>query len=134
VSAFANMSAQRATGDQTNGLNSYIPRTYNWGFSLNRQKYNAHVNWNYRGKHRRGLLTGASVEPGTYQYGSKRLYVDVSFDYYLSKRLGFFANFRNLTGEVQDTKAYGPSTPEIARFESRGDYGGIWSFGVKGSF
>ena len=140
VSAFANVSAQRAIDDSTNALNSYVPRTYNWGFSLNRPKYSVHLNWNYRGKHRRGILypgqsqATTSVEPGTYQWGSKRLYVDLSCEYKFSRRLGLFANFRNLTGEVQDIKSYGPSTPDVATLESRGDYGGIWSFGVKGSF
>lgn len=138
VAAFANVSAQRAIDDETNALNSYVPRTYNWGLSLNRPKYGVRVNWNYRSKYRRALLypgqTAGSIEPGTYQWGSKRLYVDVSADYRLTKQFGLFASFRNLTGEVQDTQSFGPSTPEMARLESRGDYGGIWSFGLKGSF
>ncbi len=134
VSVFANASAQRATGDSTNALNSYIPRTYNWGVTFDRPKYSVHMNWNYRGKQRRGLVTGRSIAADTYQWGSKRLYVDLTCDYNLSRKLGLFASFRNLTGEVQDIQAFTASTPESARFLSRGDYAGVWSFGVKGSF
>lgn len=126
--------------DPTNGLNGYIPRTYNWGVALTRPKYSVHVNWNYRSKCRASQLypgqsqATTSIEPGTYQRGSKRLYVDLSCDYAFTKKLGVFASFRNLTGEIQDVKAYGPSTRPVARLESRGDYGGIWAFGLKGRF
>jgi TonB-dependent receptor len=140
ITVFTNVSAQRAIDDPTNGLSSYIPRTYSWGMTLTRPKFSVHVNWNYRSRYRAAQLypgqsqATTSIEPGTYQWGSKRLYVDLSCDYNLTKRVGLFASFRNLTGEVQDVQAYGPSTPKIARLESRGDYGGIWSFGLKGRF
>ena len=123
--------------DQTSAhdaLNGYIPRTYNWGVSLIRPKFSVHVNWNYRGKQRRTLVTGRGIAPETYQWGSERLYVDLTGDYHLTPRLSLFASVRNLTKEVQDLETYNISTPESARFLSRGDYAGTWSFGVKGSF
>jgi hypothetical protein len=45
-----------------------------------------------------------------------------------------FAAFRNIADATNDTKIYGPLTPEIARFRQRTTYGSLWSFGVKGAF
>ena len=49
----------------------YIPRSGSWGISLTRPGYNLRVNWNYRGRQRRAAVaTGASIEPGTFNWGS----------------------------------------------------------------
>ena len=130
---FANVSSQRAKG--TDNFQDMNPFTANWGLSLTRPKFNIRINENYRGIQRRSVVTGASIEPGTYNYRPKRLYVDVSGEYYLSRRFGLFVTLRNITGATEDQKAYGPHTPKYARFRQRDDYGGsLWSAGVKGSF
>ena len=69
VQDFANASAQRVIGDATASANfaGYIPRSGSWGVSLTRPGYNLRINWNYRGRQRRGIVaTGASIGPGTY--------------------------------------------------------------------
>ncbi|MDO8544094.1 MAG: carboxypeptidase regulatory-like domain-containing protein [Opitutaceae bacterium] len=135
VQVFANASAQRATGEASNNFAGYIPRSGSWGVSFTREKYNARVNWNYRGRQRRALVaTGPSIEPATYNWGSKRMYIDVLGEYYFRKRFAVYANFRNIGAAPEDFEIHGPSTPPHAQFSQRVDYGSLWVFGVKGSF
>jgi TonB-dependent receptor len=135
VQVFANGTAQRATGEAADNFAGYVPRTASWGFSLTRDKFNFRTNWNYRGRNRRGRVAdGLGIEPGTYNYGSKYLFVDVLGEYRLSRRMALFFNLRNFTDSPEDSKIYGPSTPAVARFNARIDYAALWTFGVKGSF
>ncbi len=135
VQVFANMSALRAQGQSVSSNFNYIPRTYNWGVSFTRPKYLAKMSWNYRGKQRRGApLTGLSVEESTFDWGAKRLYVDLSAEYRFLKNYTLFGNMRNIGGTTEDLKRYGPSTPDYAKFRQRIDYGSAWTFGVKGAW
>jgi iron complex outermembrane recepter protein len=132
VRFFANVSSQRAKG--TDNLQDMNPFTANWGLSLTRSKFNLRINENYRGIQRRGLVTGRGIEAGTYNYRPKRLYIDITGEYYLNRRFGIFAALRNVGGATEDTKIYGPSTPAYAKFRQRDDYASLWTFGIKGTF
>jgi TonB-dependent receptor len=133
VQVFANASAQRATGDATSNF-AYVPRTYNWGVSLSRQKYNLKFNWNYRSPARQGAQTGTGLGPGIYEWNSKKMLRDIYADYLITRHIGLFASLRNVGSAPEDVKRYGPQTPEIARFRQRQNYGSAWVFGVKGTF
>ena len=85
------MSAQRATGDETRSFNNYQPRTYNWGASLTRAKFNLRANWNYRGRNRQDPVTGRNIEAGTYTWGAKQLFLDLQGEVVLRPRLALFA-------------------------------------------
>ncbi len=132
VQFFANISSQRARG--TDNFQDMNPFTANWGLSLTRQKFNLRINENYRGIQRRAAVIGASIEPGTYNYFPKRLYIDVTGEYYLRRTLGLFFALRNINDANEDTKIYGPNTPKYARFRQRAGYGSLWTAGIKGSF
>jgi iron complex outermembrane recepter protein len=135
VQVFANASAQRATGEASENFAGYIPRSGSWGVSLTREQYNVRINWNYRGRQRRGIVAaGPSIEPGTYNWGLKRLYIDVSGEYRFTRRLSLFANLRNIRDATEDMEIAGPSTPPHAQFRQRLDFGSLWTFGVKGTF
>ena len=134
VQVFANASAQRLLGDETASLAGFISRSGSWGVSLTRQKYNVRVNWNYRGRQRNAPVTGVGIEPGTFNYSSKRLYVDVLGEYYFWQRVGFFVNLRNVGDATEDTEILGPSTPAHAQFRQRIDYASLWTIGIKGTF
>ncbi len=134
VQVFANASAQRLLGDETASLAGFISRSGSWGVSLTRQKYNVRVNWNYRGRQRNAPVTGAGIEPGTFNYSSKRLYVDVLGEYYFWRRVGLFVNLRNVGDATEDTEILGPSTPAHAQFRQRIDYASLWTVGIKGTF
>jgi hypothetical protein len=92
------------------------------------------VNWNYRGLARNNRVNGASIEPGTFNWTSKRLYVDVVGEVLLRGRISLFYNFRNIGDATEDVKIYGPSTPSVARFRQRVDYASLWTVGLKGTF
>jgi len=134
VQVFANASAQRATGSGASNFSGFVPRTYSWGASLSREKYKLRANWNYRGRARNNLVTGRSIEPGTYRWDSKRLYLDLSGEYALGRRLALFANLRNVLDAGTDNNRAGPSTPPHAEINVREFWGSLWTFGVKGSF
>ena len=85
-------------------------------------------------RQRRAAITGVGIEPGTFNYGSKRLYVDVLGEYYFWKRVAVFVNLRNVGDATEDTEILGPSTPEHAQFRQRIDYASLWTIGVKGTF
>ncbi len=134
VQVFANGSSQRLIGDETVSLAGFIPRSASWGVSVTRQKWNARVNWNYRGRQRNAAVTPVGVEPGTFNYSSKRLYIDVLGEYYFYKRIALFVNLRNIGDATEDTEIYGPNTPEHAQFRQRIDYASLWTIGVKGTW
>ncbi len=137
LQVFANGSAQRAKGPSLGSFagSNYVPRSGSWGISLTRARYNARVNWNYRGRNRQDMVAvGRSIEPNTYNWGTARLSIDVLGEYYLWKNLALFANLRNITAVEQNVEIYGPSTPPIARLRSRLDSGSLWTFGMKGTF
>jgi iron complex outermembrane receptor protein len=134
VQVFANASAQRLLGDETAALSGFISRSASWGVSLTREKWNARVNWNYRGRQRNAPVTGLSIEPGTFNYSAKRLYIDVLGEYYFWRRVGFFFNLRNVGDATEDTEIRGRNTPAHAQFRQRIDYASLWTIGVKGTF
>lgn len=126
IQLFANGSWQRVVGDETASLAGYVPRTGNWGISLTRPKYNVRVNWNYRGRQRLNpVAAGPSIQPGTFNWGNKRLYVDVLGEYYFWKRVAAFVNLRNVGDATTDTEIFGPSTPKHAQFRQRIDYASL---------
>jgi iron complex outermembrane receptor protein len=134
VQVFANATVLRATGDEDANFAGYVPRSYNWGVSLSRQKFNVRMNWNYRGMSRGDPVTGRSIVPGTFSWTSKFLFMDVQGEYVLHKRLSLFATFRNIGDATNDTQIFNPQTPEHAQFRQRTTYGSLWSFGVRGTF
>ncbi len=134
MQAFATASAQRATGEESANFAGYVPRTYSWGLSLSREKYKLRANWNYRGRDRNNVITGRGIEPGTFVWENKRLYLDLSGEYALSRKLALFVNLRNVTDAGDQRERSGPSTPEHARLQLREFWGSFWTFGLKGTF
>jgi TonB-dependent receptor len=132
VQVFANASAQRVTGEAADNFYGYVPRTYSWGASLTRQKFNLRANWNYRGRQRTG--TGAAFDPASFTWGSKKLNLDLQGEYFLRRGFAIFANLRNVLDATEDVEITGPLTPPHAQFRSRQDFGSLWTVGFKGSF
>ena len=135
VQVYANAAALTAKGDDSNSFQGYVPRTVAWGVSLSRPRYNLQVKWNYNSPRRLAPVAAArGIEPGTYNWGSKRMLVDVIGEYYFYKRIALFANLNNIGDAPSDNEIYGPSTPTTAQFRQRINYGSLWTIGVKGSF
>jgi hypothetical protein len=137
VQVFANASTLRTTGARLanfTGLNA-VPRSGSWGISLTRERFNVRMHWNYRSRQRLGeIAAGGSIEPGTYNWRSKRLQIDLLAEFNVHKRLTVFANLRNIGDAPDDTEIVGPNTPDEAQFRGRTLYGSLWTFGVKSRF
>lgn len=137
MQVFANGTEQRLEGDDSakGNLQTFYPRTASWGASLNRQSFNLRTTFSYRGKRRNALITGASIDPGTYNWNQSKLQIDVLGEYRLTRQLSVFANMRNVnTALDEDIQNYGPRTPAFAKVQHLGDLGALWTIGVKGSF
>jgi len=128
-----NITQLHLEGNALADFNSFMPRSQNWGISLDRPKFGVRLNWNYRGTVRRGAV-GGGAEPGTYEYLPPRLTADFEAAYRFTKHVGVFLAARNITGEPWMAHRYGPNTPHYARPYRRLDYGTAISVGLKGSF
>ncbi len=129
---FANATSQRAK--DTDDLHDMSPFSANWGLSVTRPKWNLRISENYRGQKRTGLITGTNIEAGSYSYFKKRLFIDVSGEYFIRRSLGVFVSVRNVNNAPEDEKIYGPHTPDYARFRAREVYHPLWTVGLKGTF
>ena len=94
----------------------------------------AEIAEDFASRYRRGEIPGMGIEPGTYAWGSKRLFVDVMGEYQVTKHAALFANLRNIRDTPEDFPREGPNTPAVAEFRQRDRYGALWIFGVKGTF
>ena len=83
---------------------------------------------------RLGPVTGVNVPDGSYQYRDPRLFLDVSAEVRVTKRVAVFANLRNLTDVAWRDETYGPTTPAYARGTNWIQYGAQGIFGIKGTF
>jgi TonB-dependent receptor len=136
VQVFANCTEQHLQGDESakGNLQTFFPDG-ELGASLNRPAFNLRTNFSYRGKRRNGLITGLSIDPGTYNWNQSKLQIDVLGEYRLGKELSLFANLRNVnTALDEDIQNYGPQTPAYAKVQHLGDLGALWTIGVKGTF
>ncbi|MFM7750017.1 MAG: TonB-dependent receptor domain-containing protein, partial [Opitutaceae bacterium] len=135
VHVFCNISVQRPTGgDATANFQSYMRRRAAWGYSLVREKFNFRMNWSFQDKNRGNALTGVGLEPGTYQWQSSRLFLDVLGEYYFTKRVGVYFTMRNVKDTPDQQEVEGPGTPLHAQFRSREQAGSLWTIGLKGTF
>jgi hypothetical protein len=135
IQVFGNWSVRKtkATNLGALGFND-IPHSGSWGVSLTRPRFNVRLNVSLRAAQRLGAVTGASIEPETYNYTPARNTVDVLGEYTVWKRFAVFANLRNLGDVPNEGSTVGPSTPTHARLRLRERYGSLWTFGVKGTF
>ena len=137
LQVFVNGNTLRATGANVDSLTgaNYLPRSASWGISITREKYNARVNWNYRGRQLKGpVAAGRGIEPDTKTWGTARLYIDASGEYYLGKRIAVYMAVRNLTDAIENTEILNRLTPANARLQFRENFGALWTLGLKGVF
>lgn len=134
VQVFANMSVQRAMGDESANFDGYIPRTVNWGVSLSRAKYDLRLNWNHRSKAKLNQVNGRGISPGTFAWSPSRLYLDIAGEYRFLNRYSVFAKLRNFGAQDEGTDAYGPDTPDGARQRALVHWGSQWTIGARAKF
>jgi TonB-dependent receptor len=138
MNVFANGSTLRVSGPTSGSFNgdfNRVPRSGSWGFSLTRERFNARINWNYRGRQQQGLVAAStSVGAETYNWTASRYSYDILGEYNISKRLAAFATLRNVNDAPLRREIAGPNTPAHARLNQLVEYGSLWTFGLKGTF
>ena len=135
LQVFANGTVLRATGDAANNFFGYVPRTYSWGASLTRSRFNVRMNWNFRSNRRTGqAAAGSSVDPATYNWDRQKTTLDTAVEYQIANHLTLYVTARNINDAPVDSLVYGPLTPNNARFSHRGMYNSLWTVGVKSRF
>jgi len=135
VHVFANAASQRTEGEASANFAGYIPRKASFGFSFVRERYNFRMNWSYQSKNRLGAVAaGNSIDPGTFNWQSKRVFLDILGEYYFTKRFGAYFTLRNVGDTPDQREVEGPKTPSHAQFRSREHAGSLWTFGLKGTF
>jgi iron complex outermembrane receptor protein len=71
--------------------------------------------------------TGRSLEPGTFNWGSKRSSSTCRANTSCAAAFAVFANLRNVGDATDDVEDLRPLTPERARFRQRTTYGSLWT-------
>ncbi len=134
VIAQFNITESRLGGGSTADFTGFTRETINWGFSLNRPRYNVKLNWNYRGIQRLGAVTGAGVPDGTYTYNAPFLTLNVNAEYRITRRFGAYVTIRNIGNTGQVAEIYAKDTPKHARVDNYQNLGSQISLGIKGEF
>lgn len=134
VTVYFNSTAIHVEGLNAGTFSNFLPLSMNYGVTYSTSRLTARLNWNYRGRTRAGAISGTNVDPGTYNYNSPKLNLDVNAEFRVTKWLSLFANVRNVNNVPWRQEAYGPNTPAYARGTRWIEYGPNALFGVKGSF
>ena len=134
VQVRGNVGVLRFSGPAAANFSNFVPKTINAMIYVKKPSYSARVGWNYTSRRRAAAVTGRSIEDGTFNWTAPRLYCDVELQYFLTRHLTLYANFRNIQDKPQDGETFGPNTPEVARFRTRSGFGSTWAFGVQGRF
>lgn len=128
----ANATQLHLQGARDADFNNFVSRMRNVGLTYAAHGIVAKVNYNNRGRQKRGAVPALGTD--AYSYFKQRDYVDVNLEYTWSKRLQFFAVARNITNVPQDQEQYGAQTPSYARYSFGEEFGVQFNFGVKGTF
>jgi iron complex outermembrane recepter protein len=134
IQIFANMTHLRVKGSNFADFDTFIPRSYNWGASLNRKRYTVSLNWHARGRQRNEMVTGALTPADTFAYTAPQTTLDLNFEVRVSSRLSLYGVMRNVTDVERVEETYAPQTPQYARLRTLGDRPTTIILGMKGQF
>ncbi len=129
---FANATKLRLEGSAYASFESFIPKTANLGFSYSWKRISVIPKWNYRGLNK--LVAVPAFGPDAFRYIDPRTIVDLNVVYRLTPRLALTGSINNLLNDRLTTLVYGSQTPSYARQSVVGDYGAMFSLGIKGRF
>jgi len=132
----ANGTILHLTGNNAPSFVGFIPKVGNLSISYNKRPVSVTVNFNYRGRQRNALQTGAQygATTGFYEYYRDRYNIDLSGEYKISKRFAIFAGVRNLLNEPQVLERYNPDSPAYSKVFRHEEFGINFSAGIKGTF
>ena len=112
----------RVNGGAQTWYGTTVTPTFVWRHNGPIWKMDAGAGWS------RASLYTCNVDKGFFGASqARRTGVLVSFD-------DIFGSMRNINDQTEDSKIYGPHTPDYAKFRQRVDYGSAWTFGIRGTF
>jgi TonB-dependent receptor len=129
---FANATRLQLSGSQQADFSGFIPENANWGVTFTRKPITLIAKWNYRGEQKLAALP--SFGPDAFNYTQRRLTLDLSADYQLSRRFSLNTNVRNLFNAYLVSTRYGSATPAYAQPRQYKHFGVYISAGLKGTF
>jgi len=132
ITVFANATHLKLEGNPYASFKSFIPRTANWGVSLNWKRFTLTPKWNYRGLNK--LVAVPASGPDAFRYIKSRVILDVSVAYRLTARLSLTGSVSNATNNHLTQMIYGDATPTYAWRSLDGEYGAAFALGLRGSF
>ena len=150
----ANSTVLSLQGPNGADFSNFITKTGNVGVTYSKKGFVVMLKLNMRGKQRFLPQTGTAYvraklatetdadysnyidqRGGTiYEYYRSRNTLDLNLEYQFSKRIGVFANVRNLLNKSQDLIRTNDATPLYAQQYRTEEYGLQWAVGVKGKF
>ena len=129
---FANATQLRLEGNAYASFQSFVPKTANCGLSFNWKRISVIPKWNYRGLNK--LVAVPASGPDGFRYIKARTMMDLNVVYRMTARLSVTGTINNVFNDYLTTLVYGSQTPEYARQSANGDYGTVFSLGIKGTF
>jgi iron complex outermembrane receptor protein len=129
---FFNATKLELSGSRDADFAGFIPENMNWGVTFSRKPVTLIAKWNYRGEQKGAAF--AAFGPDAFNYTAKRLTLDLSADYQISRRFSLNTNVRNLFNEYLTTVRYGAQTPAYAQPRQYKHFGVYFSAGLKGTF
>lgn len=132
VIVFANATKLKLEGHDLADFTGFLPESVNWGFTVAVRRFTFISKWNYRGEQK--AVSYPEMGPNAFRFPQPRVQLDLSLDYQVTRRVSLYLNVRNVTNEIQEEGAYGPETPAHAREFYHGQFGRVFTLGVKGVF
>ena len=130
--AFVNGTKLELKGNSEADWRGFVPESLNWGLTFARRPFTVMAQWTYQGESQRAPV--ATMGAGAYTFRQARTSMDLNIEYLFRSRLSLFANVRNVFNEYFTDWAYGPQTPEYAKFRVDNNNGTQFAIGVKGTF
>ncbi|OAM87428.1 hypothetical protein AW736_22945 [Termitidicoccus mucosus] len=150
ISIFGNATFQSLTGSPLADFSTFVPRTMNWGVSINRPRYSIMLKWTNRSDQRLGnnrgrlistdnpdtigVYEGNRIAPNSYEYLAGGTKLDIDAEYRITKGFTIYFTARNVTNEPYVLKRYGDNTPDYAKLYSIQHFGVQMILGVKYTF
>ena len=133
---FVNGTKLKLSGPNNADFSKFITRSASWGITYSRKPVVLSVKWNYRGRQRLALQTGAAygATAGFQEYYAPRTFMDVNAEYQFSKRFTVFMNARNVLNEPQTLQRFNEVSPDYSRNYRVEEFGVQMSIGLKGKF
>jgi TonB-dependent receptor len=129
---FVNGTKLELKGNSEADWRGFVPESLNWGFTFARRPFTVMAQWTHQGESQKAPV--ATMGANAFVFRQPRTSMDLNVEYLVHAKFSVFANVRNVLNEYYTDWAYGPQTPDYAKFRIDTNNGTQWAIGVKGTF